>query len=346
MASGNSHGDSHKGDGQGQSSQPASPARQDGSGGEAAKAVIGQNSGQPVVGVDTDTDSLDTALHSHSRPIRKVGFIVNDTIAPAIEASDRIAKLLVSKRVSVVQSHSASPDVPVTWTREDELDMIFTFGGDGTILRAARFAAPLGVPLMGVNLGRVGFLTEMNPWQVQERLQLFLQGKYWIEKRAMLKAELWRSNECVGPFLALNDVVASRAALSRVVNCTLSVNSHKVTTYVADGVIVATPTGSTAYSMAAGGPILHPELRSYVVTPIAPYLTLLGSLVLPDDNVLDLHIDTDDEAFLTIDGQMHMALRDGDTIHVITSPDPCLFARVQDRAYFSATLVNRLRRAE
>jgi NAD+ kinase len=115
---------------------------------------------------------------------------------------------------------------------------------------------------------------------------------------------------------------------------------------VADGVIVATPTGSTAYSMAAGGPIMHPELRSIIVTPIAPYLTIVKSLVLPDDNVLDLHIDTDDEAFLTVDGQTHVPLLDGDTVRVTISSDPCLFARVQDKAYFSATLVNRLRRAE
>jgi NAD+ kinase len=245
-----------------------------------------------------------------------------------------------------MESHPASPETRVNWRKEDHLDLIFTFGGDGTILRAARTAGPLGVPLVGINLGRVGFLTELNPWQVRERLPLFLAGTYWIEKRTMLRAELWRGGEQVDTFTALNDVVASRAALSRVVNCTLSVNEHKVTTYVADGVIVATPTGSTAYSMAAGGPILHPELKSIVVTPIAPYLTIVKSLVLPDDNKLDLHIDTDDEAFLTVDGQTHVPLRDGDTLRVTTSPFPCQFARVQDQAYFTATLVNRLRRAE
>jgi NAD+ kinase len=162
----------------------------------------------------------------------------------------------------------------------------------------------------------------------------------------MLHAELRRGDSKVGSFIALNDVVASRAALSRVVHCTLTVNGASVTTYVADGVIVSTPTGSTAYSMAAGGPILHPELRSIVVTPIAPYLTIVRSLVLPDDNCIDLHIDTDDEAFLTVDGQTHVPLVDGDTIRVTTSPNPCLFARVKDRAYFTGTLVNRLRRAE
>lgn len=311
---------------------------------EAESVVLDENRTALLKGVDTEPP--ETGLPQTARRVRKVGFIVNDTIESAKKQAHDTARQLTINGVKVVESHSASPETGISWTRDDDLDMIFTFGGDGTILRAARYAAPLGVPLVGVNLGRVGFLTELNPWQVNERLPLFLEGRYWLEKRAMLRAQLWRDGQCMRTFLALNDVVVARAALSRVVNCTLFVNDHRVTTYVADGVIVATPTGSTAYSMAAGGPIMHPELRSLVVTPIAPYLTVIRSLVLPDDNKLDLQIDTDDESFLTVDGQLHVALQDGDTVNLITSPDPCLFARVQDKAYFSATLVNRLRRTE
>jgi NAD+ kinase len=284
--------------------------------------------------------------HGTPRPIRKVGFIVNDTIANATDEADKLARLLNSRGVEVFETHSASPETSVNWTRSNNLDLIFTFGGDGTILRAARAAAPLGVPLLGVNLGRVGFLTEMNPWQVQEKLHLLLEGQYWIESRAMLKADLMRGDNTVSTFLALNDIVASRAALSRVVDCTLIVNGATVTKLVADGVIVATPTGSTAYSMAAGGPIMHPELRNLVVTPISPYLTVIKSLVLPDDSNIDLHIVTDDEAYVTADGQSSAALQNGDTISITTAPFACLFARVQDRAYFCSTLVSRLRRAD
>ncbi len=280
------------------------------------------------------------------KPVKKVGFVVNDTIQAASEQADRIDKLLESKGVQVYATHSARPDRAVKWKPEDELDLLLTFGGDGTILRAAQAAAPLGVPILGVNLGRVGFLTEINPWQLQERLPLFLDGDYWLEKRAMLKAELWRGERLVGSYLALNDVVASRASLSRVVNCHLTVNGARVTTIVADGVIVATPTGSTAYSMAAGGPILHPELRSIVLTPVAPYLTVIKSMVLPDDNVIELEIDTDDESFLTVDGQSFVALNDADRIRITVAPKPCQFARVQERDYFFSTLVNRLRRAD
>lgn len=307
-------------------------------------SVAVTDNGNLLRGVATET--VEPAIPATGRPVKKVGFIVNDTIETAVKHAEDTARLLTVRGVKVVESHSASPETSVNWTLEDHLDLIFTFGGDGTILRAARYAGPLQVPLVGVNLGRVGFLTELNPWQVQERLRLFLAGKYWLERRAMLRAELWRDGQCIDTFLALNDVVVARAALSRVVNCKLLVNDHHVTSYVADGVIVSTPTGSTAYSMAAGGPIMHPELRNVVVTPIAPYLTVIKSLVLPDDNKLDLHIETDDEAFLTVDGQLHVPMRDGDTVSLITSPDPCLFARVQDRAYFTSTLVNRLRRAE
>ncbi len=284
-------------------------------------------------------------LHE-GKQTKRVGLIVNDTILPAREQADKIGKLLLSKGVEVLETHSARPDKGERWTTDDQLDLILTFGGDGTILRAAQAAAPISVPILGVNLGRVGFLTEINPVQLESKLPLFLDGDYWVEKRAMLRAELWRGDKMVGSWLALNDVVASRASLSRVVNCKLTVNGAPVTTIVADGVIVATPTGSTAYSMAAGGPILHPELRSIVLTPIAPYLTVIKSMVLPDDNVIGLVIDTDDESFLTVDGQSFVALNDGDRIVVTIAPLPCLFARVQDRAYFSSTLINRLRRVD
>jgi len=290
--------------------------------------------------------TIDDLRSKEGRPVKKVGFIVNDTISTAIEQAHRLARLLTSRGVEVFESHSASPETSVKWSPDDNLDLIFTFGGDGTILRAARAAAPLGVPLLGVNLGRVGFLTEMNPWQMEEKLPTLLKGNYWIERRVMLRAELLRGADVVSTFIALNDIVASRAALSRVVDCTLTVNGAVVTKLVADGVIVATPTGSTAYSMAAGGPILHPELRNMVVTPIAPYLTVIRSIVLPADSQLDMHIDTDDEAYVTSDGQSSELLRDGDTIRITTAPFACEFARVQDRAYFYSTLVSRLRRAD
>ncbi len=276
--------------------------------------------------------------------VQRVGIVANPTISTAAAVTAEVEALLHAAGVTTVECPDSLD--PHVWTAEDGLDLIFAFGGDGTILRAARIAAPLQVPLLGINLGRVGFLSELGPQVVQERIPQVLAGHYWVERRSMLHAELWRGGERIHQFDALNDVVASRASLSRVVDCTLMVNGQKVTTYVADGVILATPTGSTAYSMAAGGPILHPELRCIVVTPIAPYLTIIRSLILPDDSQIELDITTDDAAFLTVDGQQHVALADGDAIRITTSPTPSLFARLQPRSYFAATLTGRLQRKD
>lgn len=276
------------------------------------------------------------------KPVHKVGFVVNRTITHAAEVAARAEALLVERGVTVsYDDHDGA-----NWHKHDGLDLIFAFGGDGTILRAARSAAPLQTPIFGVNMGRVGFLTEITPDQIEEKVPALLEGHYWIEKRSTLHCELWREGRQLHWFRALNDVVASRAALSRVVNCTLIVNGHKVTSYVADGVIVATATGSTAYSMAAGGPIIHPEMRSVVVTPISPYLTIVKSLILPEDSQIELDITTDDEAFMTVDGQAHVRLQDGDAICITIAADSCLFARIQPRGYFAATLTARLRRTE
>jgi NAD+ kinase len=276
--------------------------------------------------------------------ISKVGFVVNPTIPAARAVAEEVTKILHAARVLTVEcSNIMAPDV---WARHDGLDMIFAFGGDGTILRSARGAAPLQVPILGINLGRVGFLSEMGPDVVRQLIPQVIAGKYWVERRSMLRAELWRDGHRIHAFDALNDVVASRAALSRVVDCRLMVNGEKMTNFVADGVILATPTGSTAYAMAAGGPIMHPEVRGILVTPIAPYLTIIRSLILPEDSQIELDITTDDAAFLTVDGQTHVPLEDGDAVRITTSPVPALFARLQPRPYFAATLTQRLQRKD
>ncbi|HUS17404.1 MAG TPA: NAD(+)/NADH kinase [Chloroflexia bacterium] len=276
--------------------------------------------------------------------VQKVGIVANPTIPAAAGVVRDVEALLHA--AGVATEECTDPLAPDNWTAQDGFDLIFALGGDGTILRASRLAAPLHVPLLGINLGRVGFLSEFGPEVMAERIPLVLEGHYWVERRSMLHAELWREGERLHSFDALNDVVASRASLSRVVDCTLMVNGQKVTTYVADGVILATPTGSTAYSMAAGGPILHPELRAIIVTPIAPYLTIIRSLILPDDSQVELDISTDDTAFLTVDGQQHVPLATGDAIRITTSPTPALFARLQPRSYFAATLSGRLQRKD
>jgi NAD+ kinase len=223
------------------------------------------------------------------------------------------------------------------------LDLMFSFGGDGTILRASRIAAPLGVPIVGVNLGRVGFLTEVAATEALAALPRFIAGDYWVEERLLLQGELLRDGSVLHTFTALNDIVANRGGLSRVVECTLSINGAATAHYVADGVIISTPTGSTAYCLAAGGPILTPDAHSFAIVPIAPYLALIRALVVPDDAVVELIITRAVEALITIDGQLDIAMNIGDIIRVRRSETIARFARIQPRNYFTATIVDRLR---
>jgi NAD+ kinase len=220
-------------------------------------------------------------------------------------------------------------------------DLAITLGGDGTMLRAARLCAPARVPILGVKLGRVGFLSEIEPEQFDARV--LMDGAYWIEERTMLHATCSRNDVAVGTFEALNDIVIGRGALARVIRLATYIDGDYLTTFVADGAIVATATGSTAYVFAAGGPILAPEVKTLVLVPIAPYLSQVRSLVLPEGSRVVFRLETDHRGILTSDGQTDIELQDGDQITVEASPHLARFARMQPRTYFYGTLVKRLR---
>lgn len=220
-------------------------------------------------------------------------------------------------------------------------DLAVTLGGDGTILRAARLCAPFRVPILGIKMGRVGFLSEIEPEQFDARA--VIDNAYWIEERTMLHATCTRDGTPVGNFEALNDVVVGRGALARVIRLATMIDGDYLSTFVADGAIVATATGSTAYVFAAGGPILAPEVKTLVLVPIAPYLSQIRSLVLPEGSHVVFRLETDHRAILTIDGQTDIELEDGDQITVAASANIARFARMQPRTYFYRTLVGRLR---
>jgi NAD+ kinase len=222
-------------------------------------------------------------------------------------------------------------------------DLVVTLGGDGTIVAVAHQTAHLGVPILGVNLGRLGFLTELEPDQALPGISSVLQGRYWVEERMMLHAELRRDGHLTQRHEALNDVVASRGRVARVVRIEAYIDGQYLTTYYGDGVVAATPTGSTAYSLAAGGPVLEPQLRNIVLTPIAAHLTVAQSLVLPSDASVRLIVRTGYEASLTVDGQDGAELADGDEVHVTASEVTCRFIRMGERTYFYRTLLEKLR---
>lgn len=221
--------------------------------------------------------------------------------------------------------------------------LLVTLGGDGTTLRAARAALSEGTPILGARLGRVGFLSEVEPEQLIDKVRAFLQGEGWQEERMMLAATVASTSQ---EHDALNDVVVGRGDQPRSVHIQVSIDGQYFTTYTADGVIVATPTGSTGYSLAAGGPLLHPSVQGMVLTPVAAHLCLGHPLVLPASVSLELQVLTDGPASLTVDGRMDSALQNGDTVRVRRSQKVTRFLRFDPSTHYYSVLSQRLRGKE
>jgi NAD+ kinase len=200
------------------------------------------------------------------------------------------------------------------------------------------------VPITGVDFGRFGFLAELDPATALEKVPAFVEGRHWLEERAMLKAQLVRNGAVLGEYLGLNDIVVGRSFLSGVIDVKLDVDGTALTTYIGDGVIVSTATGSTAYSLATGGPVIAPTMRAMAISAIAPHLSLLGHLIVPETSTVTLYVGTRKGASVTIDGQPDFSIQDKDMINITKAPNVAYFARLQPKQYFYDTLANRLRR--
>jgi NAD+ kinase len=194
-------------------------------------------------------------------------------------------------------------------------DFALVLGGDGTLLSAARAVSYAGVPILAVNLGSLGFLTEVPLSEIYPTLDAVDAGQCPIEQRAVLDCTAYRDGQSLARHFALNDVVVNKSAISRLVDFDLLIDGAFVFNYKADGVIIATPTGSTAYSLAAGGPVLMPSVTSFVVTPVCPHSLTHRPLVVPDKAQIELHVETGaEEAYLSIDGQVGVPMRQGDRV--------------------------------
>jgi NAD+ kinase len=264
---------------------------------------------------------------------------------PKIPLTQRVAREVAEflGQQGVTAWLASTWDEPRVRDQVERLDLALVLGGDGSVLRTARMVAPHRVPIVGLNMGRLGFLSELTPDDWRAKLPRILAGDFWIEERMMLYAEAQRHGTTFGDYEALNDVVVSRGTLARLIRIHTHIDGGHLVTYAADGVIVATPTGSTAYALAVGGPILPPELHNILLIPIAPHMSLERAIVLSEGAVVDLRISTDHEALLTVDGQFAFALADGDRVIVRASPHQAHFARVRERTYFYKTLMARLR---
>lgn len=221
--------------------------------------------------------------------------------------------------------------------RQGEFDMLIVAGGDGSVLRAGHLCAASGVPILGVNLGKIGFLIQVDRHEWREYFEKLFNGEAWIENRMMLHAEHIRAGESLGSWNALNEVVVARGPLVRPVRLTASVDGRQLISYVADGLIAATPTGSTAYALAAGGPILPPELRNILLVPIAPHLSVDRAIVLAEGSSVSIS-NRGENAVLSVDGQPPITLLEDDHVDVYAADVTTRFVRFGDPGYFYRNL--------
>ncbi len=201
-----------------------------------------------------------------------------------------------------------------------QVDVIVSMGGDGTLLATARAVGSAGTPILGINLGSLGFLTQQTPVQLEASLQAVADNQYQIEERMLLKATTLGRYKLEEPF-ALNDIVLGRSLHHRILDINLKVNGEDVVTYIADGLIIATPTGSTAYSLAVGGPLIHPKIDAIIAAPIAAFSLATRPMIFSGDDQLELCLTSrNQEAYLTLDGQVGIAIHPAETI-TITKAD-------------------------
>lgn len=217
--------------------------------------------------------------------------------------------------------------------KANEFDALIAVGGDGTILRAGHLCAPCGVPVLGINMGKFGFLIQVQYDSWREMLDQMLAGDFWIEKRMMLRAEMYRAGESQGVWHALNETTVSRGQYLTPVRLVAKVDGLHLATYVADGLLASTATGSTAYALAAGGPILPPDLRNILIVPVAPHLSVDRAVVLAEGASVSITVKSDN-AVLSVDGQSPVGLDAGDRVDIRSAEYSVQFVRFGDLGYF------------
>ncbi|MGE0903425.1 NAD(+)/NADH kinase [Dehalococcoides mccartyi] len=273
---------------------------------------------------------------------KKIGIIYHPLNPAACELAVRLATKLDSLGIENWSDSAWQADKLASKIQNTQL--IVTTGGDGTILRTAHAILPHEIPILSINLGKVGFMTELSPEEALLGLEKVLAGNGWIDERSLLEAEYLPHNSAPArQFFIMNDAVVARGQIARVICVSVDINSHPFTTYKADGAIVSTATGSTGYSYAAGGPVLQPNSADIILTPILPHLGRGYSLVLPADSTIDLKVNTWHEATLSIDGFINMPVSSGDTLRLRRSAKKIKFIRLRPDNYFYKELDTKLK---
>lgn len=266
--------------------------------------------------------------------IRRVGIVAKEGLPGARDYVSRLTAWLRERGVEAVTDREVSREgLP------DEVDLVIVLGGDGTLLSMADRIGQAGhdIPILGVNFGSLGFLTEIRIDELYPSLESVLTGTAGFDERLMLRAEASRAGRPIDTRIVLNDVVFTKTALSRMIELAVSVSGSFVTRVKADGLIIASPTGSTAYNLAAGGPIVHPLVDALVLTPIAPHTLTNRPVVIPASTVVEVQplVESEtDEVFVTYDGQAGYELRRGDVVRVQRAGQPLRLVKAPARSYF------------
>ncbi|HEV2176643.1 MAG TPA: NAD(+)/NADH kinase [Terriglobia bacterium] len=286
--------------------------------------------------------ALEAALERPIRgPIRRIGITskpkkleVREIVPPLIEwLRERRIEVFIDKETGATLGRTEN------CLARNELagpvDAIVVLGGDGTLLSTARALNRQPIPLLAVNLGGLGFLTVITREELYPTLDRVLAGCFSTERRVQVQAEMVRAGEVMGRFLALNDAVLNKGAIARVLDFEVAVDGQFVSTYKADGLIVSTPTGSTAYSLAAGGPVVAPAVPAFILTPIAPHTLTNRPIVLPDSVTIEIAVKSQRESvYLTVDGQVGIAARHDDTVRVTKADSYVELIQPSEKSYF------------
>jgi NAD+ kinase len=271
-----------------------------------------------------------------SSPPRRVVVTAYPKLANALQETETICSYLKERGLQAACG-AINDESLRNRVHAGEFDLLIAVGGDGTMLRAGHLCAPNNIPVLGVNMGRLGFLFQIDEGGWQKMMDQLLLGEFWLEKRMMLQAELLQSDKSLGTWQAVNDVVVARGQHLRPIHLHASVDNQHLTTYVADGLIASTATGSTAYALAAGGPILPPEVRNILLIPIAPHLSVDRGVVLSEGSTVSITV-LSDNAILSVDGQGPTSLAKGDRVDVRAGEDTIKFIRFGDPGYFYRNL--------
>ena len=271
---------------------------------------------------------------------RKVAVVAKRVSREALETAVELAHWLRRRQLDVALDSTileAHPELETeAFDRGADYDLVVVLGGDGTLLSVARNLAD-SIPILGVNMGNLVFLTEVPRSELYPSVMRFLEGDFEVDERVLLDVTLRRASGEELLYRVLNDAVINKSALARIIELVVTVDGHRVATYRSDGLIISTPTGSTAYNLAAGGPILNPQLPVVVVTPICPHTLTLRPIVVPDSASVDIRLETShEEVYLTLDGQEGTQIEYGDTVSLRRSEDVVRLIKTSDRTFYDS----------